>query len=120
MFRQQDGDWESTDSKARNGRLPRESSPVWIVEETMGDLVNNEKQRGSDDTNKASHLSSQEGYFSLATFNKKTFTEQNIFGCNEGGPLVKTYMTLHSPGLTQANCSMPVWIVGKLFAVGQS
>ena len=54
---------------ASPGRLPRETSPVQIVEETMECLDNNEKQRGSDDTsNKTSQLSSQEDYFSLATF----------------------------------------------------
>lgn len=36
------------------------------------------------------------------------------------GSLVKTYMVLHSPELTQGNCSMHAWIVGKLFAIGQS
>ncbi|NP_001357862.1 zinc finger and SCAN domain-containing protein 30 isoform 1 [Mus musculus] len=70
---------------ASPGRLPRETSPVQIVEETMECLDNNEKQRGSDDTsNKTSQLSSQEDYFSLATFNKKPPIEQNIFECNEG------------------------------------
>ncbi|XP_041516383.1 zinc finger and SCAN domain-containing protein 30-like [Microtus oregoni] len=69
---------------ASPGRLPREYSPVQIVEETMGYLDNN-KQRGSDDaSNKTSPLSSQESYFSLASFNKKPPTEQNTFKCNEG------------------------------------
>ncbi|XP_028630621.1 zinc finger and SCAN domain-containing protein 30 [Grammomys surdaster] len=69
---------------ASPGRLPRETSPVQIVEENMGYLDNNEKQRGSNDTsNKTSQLSSQGGCLSLAAFNKKT-SEQNIFECNEG------------------------------------
>ncbi|OBS74527.1 hypothetical protein A6R68_14938 [Neotoma lepida] len=64
---------------ASPGRLPRETSPVQLVEETMGCLDNNEKQRGNDTSNKKSPLSSQESYFSLATFNKQSPTEQNTF-----------------------------------------
>lgn len=33
---------------------------------------------------------------------------------------VQTYMTPHGPELTQGNCSMSAWIVGKRFAIGQS
>ncbi|XP_051019055.1 zinc finger and SCAN domain-containing protein 30 [Acomys russatus] len=67
---------------ASPGRLPRETSPVQTIEQTMGCLDNSEKQRGSDDTsNNMSQLSSQESYLSLAACNK-TPTEQNIFECN--------------------------------------
>ncbi|XP_032741714.1 zinc finger and SCAN domain-containing protein 30 isoform X1 [Rattus rattus] len=80
------------------GRLPRETSPVQRVEETMEFLDNNEKQQGSDDTNnKMSPLSSQEGGFSLAPFSKKTPTEQNIFEYNESEGILS--QSLH--GTTQ-------------------
>ncbi|XP_035294634.1 zinc finger and SCAN domain-containing protein 30 [Cricetulus griseus] len=70
---------------ASQGRLPGETSPIQMVQETMGCLDNNEKQGGSNDTsNRTSSLSSQESYFSLATFNKKTPSNQNTFECNEG------------------------------------
>ncbi|KAL1773903.1 zinc finger protein and SCAN domain-containing protein 30 isoform X1 [Sigmodon hispidus] len=72
-----------------SGRLPRETSLIQITEETMG-CLGNEKQRGSDDTsNKVSPLSSQESYLSLATFNKKTSTEQITLECNEDRTIIE-------------------------------
>nr|XP_048298581.1 zinc finger and SCAN domain-containing protein 30 [Myodes glareolus] len=86
---------------ASPGRLPRDSSPVQIVEETMGCLDNN-KQRGSDDaSNKTSPLSSQESYFSLASFNKKPPTEQNTFECDEGEGILS--LNLHGTVLSRTH-----------------
>ncbi|KAL6087884.1 hypothetical protein STEG23_014387 [Scotinomys teguina] len=85
-------------SVASPGRLPRETSPVQIAEETMRCLDTNDKQRESDTSNKMSPLSSQESYCSLTTFNKKTPTELNTFECNEGEGLLG--LNLH--GTTQS------------------
>ncbi|XP_006980179.3 zinc finger and SCAN domain-containing protein 30 isoform X1 [Peromyscus maniculatus bairdii] len=78
---------------ASPGRLPRAASPVQTAEQTLQYLDTNEKQRGSDTSNKMSPLSSQESYLNLAAFTKKPSAEQSTLECNEGEGLLS--LNLH-------------------------
>ncbi|XP_016009451.2 zinc finger and SCAN domain-containing protein 30 isoform X1 [Rousettus aegyptiacus] len=86
------------------GRIPRETPSGQIVEEALGGLENIKKPKENATKNKMSQPPSQKRHFSLATFNKKSSTEENVLECDESeGSLslnsnVTTQQRIHTAG----------------------